>query len=700
MIDSIEKNKCTGCKMCADLCHAHAITFQTDEEGFWYPKVDKEKCNHCGLCIGKCPSLNAQRVKETSTPIVYAAWSRDGHIRHESTSGGVFFEIAKLFIREGGVVAGSRYGQDWKSAEHFVAHDMEELESLRGSKYFQSDTAGIYQQVKQEAEEGKKVLFCGTPCQNAALASYLSKEYSNVYFMDFICRSINSPLAFARYISELEDVYGAKVVKVQLKNKQKGWHSLASQVCFSNGKESLLDREHDWWVKGFVGNDLYTREACYSCQYRTLPRKTVDITIGDFWGIVGESNYDNFQGISVVLVNTSKGEELFEQAKPCLYVKKKSINEVLPGNPALLKNPVWPQKQERFFELLQSNSFSEAVISCTNALASNKNSCWKRLRKIIRDWKKDKKGRELSTLQYFYLNYFCKNVIREDEARIIPFKNAVIELHPTAVIRLQGDVNFEVGINKLKGSKAETYIRMDRDSQWNAHHGGALFFNTTLEVKEHAVFDSGFFTMNSGSAVVVDKKVTFGEDVMLGRNILVYDSDFHQLQDENGNQLNPPKEVRIEDHVWLTSNVTVLKGVTIGQDSLITAQTVISKSMPEHSIIAGAAMGKCIKDNVKWSRVQTSGYGEIARKSKIILFGYGIAGKRFLSLYRENVKYIVDNFAKDEGVYTFKEFQEKYPELEDDYIWVIASPRYFSELYWQVKDHYPQMLIIDESRIK
>lgn len=50
MIDIKNKKDCCGCHACGDVCHAQAITFRTDHEGFWYPEVDKEKCTDCHLC--------------------------------------------------------------------------------------------------------------------------------------------------------------------------------------------------------------------------------------------------------------------------------------------------------------------------------------------------------------------------------------------------------------------------------------------------------------------------------------------------------------------------------------------------------------------------------------------------------------------------------------------------------------------------
>ena len=110
--------------------------------------------------------------------------------------------------------------------------------------------------------------------------------------MDFICRSINSPKAFKAYIDELEHQYNSKVVEVQLKNKKSGWQSLASRVRFENGEESIRDKTQDWWVKGFIFNDLYTRESCFHCQYKVLPRLNADLTIGDFWGIKNQTQQD------------------------------------------------------------------------------------------------------------------------------------------------------------------------------------------------------------------------------------------------------------------------------------------------------------------------------------------------------------------------------------------------------------------------
>lgn len=142
----------------------------------------------------------------------------------------------------------------------------------------------------------------------------------------------------------------------------------------------------------------------------------------------------------------------------------------------------------------------------------------------------------------------------------------------------------------------------DDGAVWNCSNGADLFYNTVVEIKPDAVFNTGYFSANGGSVIIAHKNINFGEDVMIGRNVIVYDSDFHTLYNRDGSACNPPEPVTIEDHVWLTSNIIVQKGVTVGKDSLITAYTTINKNVPEHSIFGGSSVGKVIKEPVSWGR--------------------------------------------------------------------------------------------------
>lgn len=98
MIDTIDKLKCTGCKMCADVCAVNAITFDTDIQGFWYPKVNSS-CVKCGACVKKC--IVERPLKITPNRIGYAAYSKDDKIRRNSTSGGYIMNWLTRFYMRG-----------------------------------------------------------------------------------------------------------------------------------------------------------------------------------------------------------------------------------------------------------------------------------------------------------------------------------------------------------------------------------------------------------------------------------------------------------------------------------------------------------------------------------------------------------------------------------------------------------------------
>ena len=209
--------------------------------------------------------------------------------------------------------------------------------------------------------------------------------------------------------------------------------------------------------------------------------------------------------------------------------------------------------------------------------------------------------KQISLIKYIHYNYFSSHIVRKGGAKVLPHKNAVLNFDKGAKIIIEKG-KLEIGYNKLKGSKSETHIRMNKNSTWKCHNGALLHYDTVLEIKEKAVFDTGFFSMNGGSTIITHKKITFGEDVMIGRNVIIYDSDFHSIYNRHYKAVNYPKPVTIEDHVWLTTNIMVQKGVTIGKDSLIAAYTVVNKDIPPHSLIGGKATGEIIKDWVRWGR--------------------------------------------------------------------------------------------------
>lgn len=87
----------------------------------------------------------------------------------------------------------------------------------------------------------------------------------------------------------------------------------------------------------------------------------------------------------------------------------------------------------------------------------------------------------------------------------------------------------------------------------------------------------------SGTVIGAFLRISLGKNVRCGANTLITDSDWHSDDPRSG----PPKEVIIEDNVWLGEGVKVLKGVIIGENTVIGAGSVVTKNIPANVIAAG-----------------------------------------------------------------------------------------------------------------
>lgn len=360
MIDIKNKVNCTSCSACYNICPKNAISMKEDKEGFKYPKIDKEKCVGCNLCSTVCPMLNQyiNNGEYFREPEIMAAWSRNENIRLDSTSGGIFSELAIKTINEGGYICGAVYNKDW-TVKHILTNNIEDLKSIRSSKYLQSNINLLYREIEDKLKEGKKVLMCGSPCQIQGIHRYLRKDYENLILCDFICRGMNSPKIFVKYIRDLERKYKSKIVNVKFKNKTYGWHNFSTKIDFENGKSYIKSRYIDSYMIGYLQYNAFMRPSCYECKFKSLPR-SADITLADFWGIENiDKSLDNNKGTSLVLLNTKKGQELFKSLKNEISYKQIKSDKVFSENICMTKSPIITKQREEVFKEIDDLDYSE-----------------------------------------------------------------------------------------------------------------------------------------------------------------------------------------------------------------------------------------------------------------------------------------------------------------------------------------------------
>ena len=339
-----DKSRCCGCSSCVNSCPKNAISMTADSDGFLYPQINSEKCVDCGICLKSCAFQN---IKETNAPLaVSAAVRRDRQKLKKSASGGMFAVIAEKIICGGGIVFGCSMervnGKLYPM--HIKAETVRELVPLLGSKYVQSDLGTVFRDIKKELVSGRKVLFCGTPCQAAGLKGFLKKDYDNLLILDLICHGIPSAKMFQDYIAHTEKKRKIKIESFRFRAKT-GKIGLSGEMIYTdrNGrrKREFLTPNTSSYYSYFLDAQIY-RESCYVCPY-TCENRAGDLTIGDFWGF--GKKYDDYDkekfiaedGISCVSVNTEKGMKFWESIQNDIFIYSSDYASAAERNPQLVR---------------------------------------------------------------------------------------------------------------------------------------------------------------------------------------------------------------------------------------------------------------------------------------------------------------------------------------------------------------------------
>lgn len=350
-----EKNKCTACYACYNICPKNCINMIEDECGHVFPEIDKKNCIECGLCKNYCPSISGvERIKSNKA---YAGWSLDEEERRSSSSGGAASVFSKYIIDNNGVVFGVAVKAGME-VEHIKVETAVELDNLKGSKYVQSKIGSIFKDIKECLTNNKMVLFIGTPCQVAGLKKYIKNDYKNLITVDLICHGVPSQKLLKDYIVSLDDNIKADNISFRDEN------GFNFKIVYDNKISINIPMKESLYYIGFM-NSLFYRENCYTCMYANINRVS-DITIGDFWGLGNDKQFKHSkeQGVSLILPNTEKGNEFVKGCSNKLFLEERDIMEAINGNSQLRKPSNIHRNYYKFKRKYKKYGFERAANIC------------------------------------------------------------------------------------------------------------------------------------------------------------------------------------------------------------------------------------------------------------------------------------------------------------------------------------------------
>lgn len=325
--------KCTGCRLCENACPKQAIKMESKWFGFLYPQVDEEKCIHCGLCDKICLINN---IQQTNVIDSFVGYTQD-KIREKESSGGIFSQIAKYILKKQGIVFGAVFNKDWNVIITYTDND---ITPMLGSKYVQSDVQNTYQECKDFLEQGKLVLYTGTPCQIYGLKGFLKKDYENLITVDVFCHGAPSPKAWQHYLKS----FNKEIESINFRDKRTSWEKFRLSIKFKDGTELSEYHRDNKYMKLFLDNKIL-RKSCFDCRLRADSK--ADISLGDAWGI--QTTLNDNKGLSDIIIHTEKGKLALDNLD--LIKERISYDSVLKTNCVKLKLNI-PNERANYLKTL------------------------------------------------------------------------------------------------------------------------------------------------------------------------------------------------------------------------------------------------------------------------------------------------------------------------------------------------------------
>jgi len=602
MINITDKALCNGCNTCTVACPIdECITMDIDKEGFFYPYVNMDTCIDCDKCEKVCPYIPELVMKQKKPiryekPLVFAAYSKNREVRLDSTSGGIFSELAFKMFDENGYVGGAVYNDD-NSVSHILTNDRAKLVDIRSSKYTYSLTDKLFPEVKKQLKAGNKVIVCGAPCQISGLYTFLKKDYENLITCDFICKSVNSTKVFQKYIEWLENKYHSKVKKIKAKDKTTGWHKFGMKIDFENGKSYVADRYNDPFFVGYLGTELFTMEACFTCEWRGFPRPA-DITLADFWGIENiDKSMDQDMGTSLIMINSDKGKAYYESLGDAIVSKEFTLKDAEPGNPAIYdtKRVVDWDVRNKFYNDLDKYPFN-VVANKYFPMPTLKRKIGRRLGQVKKVFSLlNEIGFMPNDLYKFIkLNVLDKKVQKSRKIGIVSYKYSKIELHKNAKL-LCKNILF-MGNKQVKSSNMETRLLLEENATFQINKPFTMYAGSYIRVIKNGCLevDGGF--INEGVEITCASNIIIGEGATIARDVVIRDYDGHTIESPD---YKISKPIIIGKNVWIGNRAMILKGVTIGDGAIVAAGAIVTKDVLAGSIVAGIP-AKVVKKDVKW----------------------------------------------------------------------------------------------------
>lgn len=562
-LNSHNKEYCSGCSACSNICTHFAISMKEDEEGFLFPVIDTDKCVKCGLCEKVCP-YNKDCSNTSGEQHSFIAVTDRMEYYTESASIGICTMLSDNVLSNGGYVYGVELNEDDWKAYHVCIHDKESLNRIRNSKYLQSNPRNVYQEIKTRLRANETVLYIGTPCQVAGLKSFLRKDYDNLFTIDIICHGVFSPKLMPLEVAYWESLFNSKIHNFRFRSKRVFKRYVGGNVNFDLDDGTHIERHasasptYRCFAYAGDGNNYNLRLSCYNCYFRSEKRYG-DITVGDPWFIdwkkVKNKKIRVFEGAkSIFSANTEKGLCLCENVFQYLTFEELPHN-VLFCQPAVLEDKrEAPSLRKQIYSNLDIEGYGQRIEKLFNCNLEKSHD------KFVKQYMKKPQSK--------YIN-MIKRIINRI---LVPMKKSQAGLQwwwLNCIVCYLPSVHLRRAFVRLAGAKLPKNVR--------------FFEGVHIRNPKGITLGEG---CSIGTRVLLDGRqgLTAGKSVVFGYECIIWTLN-HDYNDINFQTKGGP--VTIGDYAWICSRSIVLPGINIGEGAVVASGAIVTKDVPPYAIVAG-----------------------------------------------------------------------------------------------------------------
>lgn len=199
----------------------------------------------------------------------------------------------------------------------------------------------------------------------------------------------------------------------------------------------------------------------------------------------------------------------------------------------------------------------------------------------------------LLNLKNLYTYFFVKGY-RGNFSRILFFGKASFSIAKNAKINVKNGT-FVINRFVIKKDPFIGNLEMGKNSEINVTDTFFIHSGCDVMVFENAKLNLGSGYINRYCKIRCYEEITIGNNVAISENFTIWDNDAHSIISRSKSK----SPIVIGNKVWIGTNVTVLKGVTIGDGCIIAAGSVVTKNIPAKCLAAGIP-AKVIKEDVEW----------------------------------------------------------------------------------------------------